>query len=257
MSRIRFLKKSVTYMILSALLVTGGLFTTVQAETYFGASVGASFGGGLDDNRATGIPGTPAVSLQMTDLDLDTSTAWGVRVGHYFSFLPWLGVEFQWYRRQPDADTQSVNVTGTLPVATGIFQFTGAGSAHVITDNMDTFGFMFNMRAPEDLVQRMGGNIEPYLGVGLAVNSIDVEEIRLTNAAGTLSLASAGDTDVDSSFLGQVGVNYRVTERLRAFVEYKYTGANFTFEQMMPTLAVETDYSDHTVAVGLKFTLFK
>ncbi len=257
MNRIRVLKKSVTCLILATLLVTGGLFTSAQAETYLGAFAGASFGGDFNDNRATGIPGTPGVNLNFGDLDLDTSTTWGVRVGHYFSFVPWLGVEFQWYRRQPDADTQAVTVNGTLPVATGIFQFTGAGSAHVITDNMDTWGFMVNARAPEDMVEKLGGKLQPYVGVGLAVNAIDIEEIRLTNAAGTLSMASAGDSDVDSGFLGQVGANYRLTERLRAFVEYKYTGSNFTFEKMMPTLQVESDFADHTVAVGLNFVLFE
>lgn len=251
----RYFKKSVTCF-MAALVLAGGLSASVQAETYVGTSVGASFGGSLGNTTYTGLPPNGGNTLTIPELDLDASTAWGVRVGHYFSFLPWLGVEFQWYRRQPDADTSAVTLTGTLPTPAGPFNFTGAANASAIVDNMDTFGFMFNVRAPQDMVQNWGG-IEPYVGVGLAVNSIDIEEFRLTNTAGTVTTRSAEGGDVDSGFLGQVGANYSINKRLKAFGEYKYTHANFTSNQWDPSGQTETDFEDHTVVFGLKFTLFE
>ncbi len=262
MKMARYFKKLIPCL-MTALLLAGGLSTTAQAETYVGASVGASFGGGIDDLQYTGLPPAAAgLSASVTDLELDASTAWGVRVGHYFSFLPWLGVEFQWYRRQPDADRQSATLTATLAPGNVFFPVVGPVTATVpitgsaIVDNMDTFGFMFNVRAPEDMVENWGG-IEPYVGVGLAINSIDVEEFRLTNAAGTVTTVSAPGGDVDAGFLGQVGANYIINKRLKAFGEYKYTHANFTSTQWDPTGQTEVDFSDHSVMFGLKFTLFE
>lgn len=249
-----YFKKSLVGLTAFALLA-GGLVSTSQAETYVGASVGASFGGNLGSTVYTGNPPNQGNTLTIPELDLDASTAWGVRIGHYFSFLPWLGVEFQWYRRQPDADNTAVTLTGTLTTPTGPFTFTGPATASAIIDNMDTFGFLFNVRAPQDMVQNWGG-IEPYVGVGLAVNSIDVEQFRLTNVAGTVATATAEGGDVDAGFLGQLGVNYAINKRLKAFGEYKYTHANFTSAQWDPTGLTETDFSDHTVVLGIKFTLF-
>ena len=251
----RYFKKPITCILVS-LMLASGLISSAQAETYVGASVGASFGGSLGNTTYRGNAPFTANTLTIPELDLDASTAWGVRVGHYFSFLPWLGVEFQWYRRQPDADTSAVTLTGSVPGATGPFNFTGAANASAIVDNMDTFGFLFNIRAPENMVQNWGG-IEPYVGVGLAVNSIDIEEFRLSNPAGTFTTRSASGGDVDAGFLGQVGANYIINKRLRAFGEYKYTHANFTSNQWDPTGVTETDFEDHTVVFGLKFTLFE
>lgn len=242
--------------VIPAMAVTAlvwGLQSAAWAGTYFGASVGGSFGGQLEDIRTSGIvPGV--LNVNTTDLDQDPSVAFGVRLGHYFSFLPWLGVEFQWYTRSPDVDNEPATISGSITTATTPFQFTGTGTVSVKMDNMDTYGFMVNIRTPEEYVQQMGGNIEPYVGVGLAVNSIDIERVTIANTAGTVTSTSLADSDVDTGFLGQAGVNYRLTERLDGFLEYKYTSASYALNKMAPTLNTQVDASDHTIMLGLKFT---
>jgi len=234
-------------------VLAGALCGAAQAETYFGAAVGGSFGGTFEDVRSNGInPGV--LNVTSTDLDQDSAVAFGFRLGHYFSFLPWLGVEFQWYTRSPDVDAEPATLSGTITTPTVPFQFVGASRVTVKIDNQDTYGFMVNLRTPEEYVQQMGGNIEPYIGVGLAVNSIDIERVTISNAAGTVTGTSAADSDVDTGFLGQVGINYRLTERLDAFVEYKYTSATYSLVKMAPTLDTRVDASDHTAVVGFKFT---
>ncbi|MFQ5481312.1 MAG: outer membrane protein [Nitrospinaceae bacterium] len=241
-----------------AILLGVTLSSPVKAETYIGGFVGASFGGDFTNIGAASLPGAP-VSLGLTGSDLNTeeSLAFGFRFGRYFSSIPWLGLEFQWYRRRPDADRQNLNFSGTLATPTGPFQIVGAQQTDVILDNLDTWGFMVNVRAPEKWTRLLGGKIEPYLGAGLGVNAIDIKNARTFNSAGVLLGQSPQDSDVDTGFLGQAGINYYVTPRLRAYVEYKYSGAHFTLERLAQGVRTQLDYTDHTIVLGMSFTLFK
>ena len=160
--------------VFSLLIATSQL---AYAETYGGISLGVSL-----PHDATNIKGTlGATSATATDVNPDDAFAYGFKVGHYFKNMPWLGVEFNFYQRAPDVDQQNATAVGTV----GVLSAAATGQAKVDVNSFTTFGFLAMARATEEQTKNLY-NFEPFLGVGLGINSVDLGEASTFNTAGVL-----------------------------------------------------------------------
>ncbi|MEX2614961.1 MAG: OmpA family protein [Alphaproteobacteria bacterium] len=93
-----------------------------------------------------------------------------------------------------------------------------------------------------------GSNFTPYLGAGVGPMRLDV------NGAAPFAGARIDDDEWVVAAQAIAGIGYRVSDRLGLFTDYRYL---HTAEADLTTsagTAVETDYSEHRVMVGLRWS---
>ena len=88
--------------------------------------------------------------------------------------------------------------------------------------------------------------IIPYLGVGIGA-------ARVSLKAAPFGATRLDDSDSAFAYQGIAGAGYRVDERVQVFADYRYfatTSLDFT---TAAGTAVDADYANHTLMVGLRF----
>ncbi|MDF0672723.1 MAG: hypothetical protein P0120_00055 [Nitrospira sp.] len=82
----------------------------VQAEWYVAGQVGPNLPADFSSVRLSGGGTTVAVS----DLDLQTSVAYGGKVGYYFASVKWLGIETEVFNATPHIKQQDWVISGNF-----------------------------------------------------------------------------------------------------------------------------------------------
>ena len=88
--------------------------------------------------------------------------------------------------------------------------------------------------------------ITPYLGVGIGAARVNLK-------AAPFGATRLDDSDSAFAYQGIAGAGYRIDERLQVFADYRYfatTSLDFT---TAAGTAVDADYGNHTLMVGLRF----
>ena len=124
-----------------------------QAETYLAGQFGVSFPQDLSDVQISSVGFT---SISLSDIALDESFIYGLKVGHYFRSLTWLGVEADALVTHPNIKQQNLTFTGpggsiTLPDVAGF---------HLRVVTLTPINILF--RYP-------GKRLQPYAGIGMAI----------------------------------------------------------------------------------------
>lgn len=213
-----------TCLLIGALVTAGTVFPTPEAsaETYVGGMIGASFGakaGNIEITDPLVPPGTKS-----TDLDLQSSVAYGAKFGHYFDTMPWLGAEAEVYTSTKNVKEQPVTLTtpsgesfsGTVPKSDG---------------RVTVLGFNALVRYPH-------GRLQPYAGAGLGI---------------FIATASDGQRDTAPGLNALAGVKFKVSDHIGAFVEYKYNRADLSFSSTNTALGFDTTYQAHQAMVGVSY----
>ena len=226
--------------VFSLLIATSQL---AYAETYGGISLGVSL-----PHDATNIKGTlGATSATATDVNPDDAFAYGFKVGHYFKNMPWLGVEFNFYQRDPDVAQQTATAVGTL----GIFS-AATGQLKVDVNSVTTFGFLAMARATEEQTKNLY-NFEPFLGVGLGINSVDLGQATTFNTAGVEQTSTNLESDTSVGILISAGLNYKISDKLKAYGEYKYTDSSYELNGS-DGATYEFDAGDSSLMFGVAYS---
>ncbi len=194
---------------------------TASAETYFGGMLGGAFPNRFSDVR-------DGQGRNFSDLEMKSSVAAGIKLGHYFSRVEWLGVETELFAAAPKFKTQTVPGTG-------------AGCPCTLTTtepSIQTLTWAFNA-----VVRYPGERFQPYVGAGLGLFFADLRSsgAKADNAVPGLNVLA--------------GARYFVTRDIALFGEYKYNRASFTFDQAVSTgsgaTALKGDYSANLFLVGV------
>lgn len=209
------LKKMAIFLMVPVFSLSMVFNQSAYAESYFGGSIGIALPSDIDDIKLS----SGAATGTITDLDADNSFAYGFKMGHYFKSMPWFGVEINFQQSDPDMDQQNATATGTL----GIFTAAATGQGKIDVNHLTTIGFLAMFRPVEKKIF----NLEPYLGLGIGVNMISLGEATAFSAAGVKSGAVNLGSDTDVGFLLSAGLNYEITDHIKAYGEYKYTQSNF------------------------------
>lgn len=180
---------------------------SVWAETYVAGQMGFTLAqdtarGRANDPTYAGLPTGTSVS----NVDLNNSAMYGMKVGHYFESAPWLGVELEGFVTSPHRPQQ--RLTLAVPGSGNVTMEEGGATNRLI------------VVSPLLLVRYQAGAFEPYVGVGPGL--LLLHQKQLTSAA--------GGTAYSQSYTGiglntQVGLRYRLTDHVSMFGEWKFNYA--------------------------------
>jgi len=185
-----------------------------------GGGIGVAF---TTDITEIGVTDGDGNSATISDVEGDDSFVYGLRIGHYLDSIPWLGVEANASSSTPDIDNQSaVVLTGT---GAGALPSTMA-RVEAEVEHFTTVGLLVMLRPTKEQTKELY-NIDPYLGIGFASNSINLSEAVAYNSAGALVGKSNLGSDSEVGIFLSAGLNYKVNDRTKLFTELRYTEASY------------------------------
>lgn len=191
-----------------------------SAEPYVAGMVGYTA-----PNDLTNIKGTGSVSaLSLSDLELQSSVAYGGKVGFFFPAVKWLGVETEVYNTTPHVKQQPATVSGfglSVPVGT-----LPGFSLRVLTWGINA------------IVRYPGKTFQPYAGVGLGMFFAHA------------TFRGQSDDDSAAGLNALAGLRIFATDHVALFAEYKYNRTSFTFPNV---IGLEADYSANIFMGGLSY----
>ncbi len=88
----------------------------------------------------------------------------------------------------------------------------------------------------------------PYLGVGAGAARVDLD------GASPVGGGSINDDDTAFAYQGIAGVSYRVSDRFKLTLDYRYFAAPDVEVTTSTGVAVDTEYRSHSIMVGLRFS---
>lgn len=208
-----------------------------DAETYVAGQMGVtlpSIGSGLSNTDLTGVF---IQGSTLSDQALTSSILYGAKVGHYFTAVPWVGVEAEVYNTTPHIKQQTIDF------------FAPSGTK---VDSLDFPGLDFRVLtlAPFNLTLRYHKTrLQPYIAVGPGIFFARIHDPSLT------SDNSQSSTDVGLN--AQVGLRYYITRHFTVFAEGKYNHVRFNFPETpqinFNLFGFNSTYNMFHVAFGLSY----
>jgi opacity protein-like surface antigen len=208
---------SVRYHLLIVLAVLLAFWSTqAMAESYVAGMVGFT-------HVQPGNADVAGAGETTQDVKYNDSVMYGGKVGHYFTSVPWLGVEGEVFNTTPHAKQQNLTVGGQTDTLAGVTQRVLTVAANAM------------LRIPNETLQ-------PYVGIGPALM---FGHINNTNNGGQ----GESHTTVGLNALG--GLRYLVTKQLVVFVEAKYNYGKFDYGNNGVTLTYSAVHG--AAGVGFQF----
>jgi opacity protein-like surface antigen len=218
----KIMKRGLFLLVALPLLVSGALSAAAANGFYVAANAGANF---LSDSDASepGATGT---------FEFDTGFAFSGAVG--YAQGPWRA-ELDITYRENDFDSATVTAT--------IFGSTITASGQLEGD-ASSLAFMANAYYDIDT----GSPVKPYLGLGLGVARVDVNDLRIAGS----SLAPVDADDTVFAFQVTAGASYEINPNLDLTLHYRYfRTADPEFDSGGVT--TEAEYRNHSVMAGVRY----
>lgn len=205
--RHRHIHRGRSWVLIGAGIFLGGLsLTSANAETYIAGQVGYTIS---HDARGVEVidpqfasPPLPSGTTS-SNIDLKNAIMYGMKIGHYFNAVPWLGVEVEGFITTPHVLQQ--NVTLTIP---------GSGQATVPQPGATN---RLIVVSPNLVARYRAGIFEPYVGVGPGIFLLHTA--REPNSPG---MPSYSQSSTSVGLNTQVGLRAYVAEHISLFGEWKY-----------------------------------
>jgi opacity protein-like surface antigen len=208
------LKKLLIYLIVPVFFLQMIFNQSAYAESYIGLGLGVSLAQDVTDIKA-------GVSVTGTDVNADDAFSFGIKAGHFFESVPWFGVEMNIYQRDNDVGQQTATCTGTAGICG-----TTSSQLKVDVNRFTTIGFLAMLRVTEEQSKNYL-TLQPFLGLGFGVNTIDLGEASTFTTAGAALRSTNLDSDTNLGILVSAGLNYKIYDHLKAYGELKYTDSSF------------------------------
>jgi len=187
--------------------ICGSWIDSAQAETYLAGQAGLTLATDTARGRAVDptYAGLPA-GTSISSVKLDDSVMYGVKLGHYFDSLSWLGVELEAFMTTPHRPQQ--RLTLGIPGAGAVtYEEAGATNRLVVV-------------SPNLVVRYQAGALEPYLGIGPGVFFLHQHQEPLMPGGKPYSQSYTG-----VGLNAQAGLRCHVTAHVSLFGEWKYNYA--------------------------------
>ena len=213
---------------------------SAYAEWYVGGAVGVVIPHTVDDLKSTGT-----FTMTSTGFDAETAFVGGIKGGYFFESNPSLGVEVNWSTSASDVDKEAValTITGTA-TGLGAGQATGDFLLSADVDSVSSFGFLAMLRATNEDAKAKYNGIQPFLGLGFTVSTIDVNSATLFNTAGAqVGTTANSDSSTGAGFLLSAGLNYIVSDNIKVSSEY-------SFQTVEHTLTLDTNVNSEMTSDG-------
>jgi opacity protein-like surface antigen len=200
------------------------MWSVLLSSSAFGEMYAAGMAGYTAPDDLTDVKGTALASaFSVSDLALQSSVAYGGKLGYFFPAVNWLGVETEVYNTTPHVKQQPATISG--------FGMSLPGTLTGFHLRVLTWGMNAVARYP-------GKTFQPYAGVGLG----------LFFAHATFRGQSDDDTAAGLNVLA--GLRLFLTDHVALFGEYKYNRAAFSFTN---AIGLQADYSASIFMGGLSY----
>jgi opacity protein-like surface antigen len=224
--------------------------TETCAETYIAGQFGFTvpgLSGGLSDGDVSSsflssVLG-PNVTATHGDLELSTSLMYGGKVGYYFHFAPWFGVEAEAFHATSHIEQQVHTITIQIPPAPGVTDNSTLQGAYFRVLTVAPFNLMFRYHKTQ---------LQPYVGIGPGIFFARIKGEDLASGS--------PESTSDNARLGlnaKAGLEYYVTKHLTAFAEWKFNYAHFKFDEnqnLFPfPYGLDATYTMHLVSFGVGY----
>ena len=209
-----------------------------DAESYVAGQMGVtlpSIGSGLSNTDLTGVF---IQGSTLSDQALTSSILYGAKVGHYFSAVPWVGLEAEVYNTTPHIKQQELEFFAPSGASVGSAPVTGA-QFRVLT------------LAPLNLTFRYHKTrLQPYIAIGPGIFFARLKDPALTS--------DNTQSDTALGLNAQAGLRYYITKHLTVFAEGKFNHARFNFPETPPgasfnLFGFNSTYNMFHVAFGLSY----
>jgi opacity protein-like surface antigen len=212
-------------------LATGAvmiLLSSIVPTLSFAEMYIAGMAGYTMPNDLTNIEGNGVNSgISISDLEMQSSVAYGGKIGYYFPQLNWLGVETELYNTTPHVKQQSVTASGF-------------GLSNVPFGTQPGFNVRVLTWGINAVVRYPGKVVQPYAGVGLGVFFAEAK------------FQGQSDSDTAPGLNALAGIRLFATDHLALFAEYKYNRASFSFKDQN-VLGFDADYSANIFMGGISY----
>ena len=201
-------------------------YSSAVAEWYVGGAVGVAIPHETDDLESTGT----GFTITASGFDSDSAFVGGIKGGYFFESIPYLGVEVNWAMSAPDVDQEPVTltITGTV-TGLGAGQATGDFLLSADVDSVSSFGFLAMLRATDEDAKAKYNGIQPYLGLGFTVSTLDVNSVTAYSTAGALIGTGTGDSTTDVGFALTGGLNYLIANNIKIYSEAQFGSVDYEF----------------------------
>ena len=225
-------------------------YSSAVAEWYVGGAVGVAMPQDVDDLSAS----AGGYSLGISEFSPDTSFTGGVKVGYFFEKTPYLGVEINWSISEPDVDKETVfaTITGT-PTGAYAGQTSGNFLGSVDVASLSSFSFLAMLRATDEDAKAKYNGIQPYLGLGFTVSTLDVNSASAHSTAGALIGTGTGDSATDVGYTLTGGLNYLIANNIKIYSEYQFGSVDYEFGSV-DGLTTELTGKNLSLMVGASYS---
>ena len=225
-------------------------YSSAVAEWYVGGAVGVAMPHDVDDLSAS----AGGYTLGISEFSPDNSFTGGVKVGYFFEKTPYLGVEINWSMSEPDVDKETVfaTITGT---PTGVYagQTSGDFLGSVDVASLSSFSFLAMLRATDEDAKAKYNGIQPYLGLGFTVSTLDVDSVTAHSTAGALIGTGTGDSATDVGYTLTGGLNYLIANNIKIYSEAQFGSVDYEFGSI-DGLKTELTGANLSLMVGASYS---
>ena len=225
-------------------------YSSAVAEWYVGGAVGVAMPQDVDD--LSGSLG--GYTLGISEFSPDTSFTGGVKVGYFFEKTPYLGVEINWSISEPDTDKETVfaTITGT-PTGVYVGQTSGNFLGSVDVESLSSFAFLAMLRVTDEEAIASGTSIQPYLGLGFTVSTLDVNSITIYDTAGAFIGTATGDSTTDVGFALTGGLNCLINNNIKTYIEYKFESVDYEYNSI-DSLKITGNIENSSLVFGASYS---
>jgi opacity protein-like surface antigen len=245
------LKKLVILLMVPVFFLAMTFNQSAYAEWYAGGALGVATPHDVDD--LSGSSG--GYSLGISEFSPDSSFTGGVKVGYFFEKTPYLGVEVNWSISEPDVDKETIfaTLTGT-PTGILVGRTSNDFLGSVDVDFLSSFSFLAMLRATDEDAKEKYNGIQPYLGLGFTVSTLDINSITIHDTAGAFIGTATGDSTTDVGFALTGGLNYLIANNIKIYSEYKYENVDYEYNSLDGSLKITGNLENSSLVFGASYS---
>jgi hypothetical protein len=216
------------------------------AETYIAGAIGATLAlpASVRADENINYPNPPGAGQlfpgSSSTIGLKESVAYGLKVGHYFEALPWLGVETDAFTTTPHVMAGTISID-TNSSTVGTFREAQSG-VHL---RFTTWAFSLLARYP-------GPHWQPYAGIGPAIFWGHASGTGLS-CNNTCPGPSVDTSSVTPGWASQAGLRYVMDTSIVLFGEWKYMSTTAHFDQVRSFSNIDVHYHAHLLLAGVGY----
>mgnify|MGYP003673019010 CR=1 FL=1 len=246
------LKKLVIYLLAPIFSLSMIINQSAYAEMYVGGAIGVLIPHNVDDLDVS----SSGFSIDISSFSPETAFTGGIKGGYFFESIPYLGAEINWSMGSPDVNKETVTatITGT-PTGAFVGRSTGDFLASVNVDSVSSFGFLAILRVTDEDATKEYFGMQPYLGLGFTITTLDVKSATVFDTAGTqLGTTGSGDSSTDVGFLLSTGLNYIISDNIKVYSEYKFQTVKHTLSSLDSAVDYKLTNESSSVVFGASYS---